>query len=45
MYTQTRFALQNVLCHFDESVQKVLEDSLLYVYPAGGEADLSLVDE
>ena len=34
-----------VLGCLDESLKKVLEDSLLDVDPAGGEADLSLVDE
>ena len=36
---------KHLLCHADESVEKVLEDILLNVDPAGGEADLSLVDE
>ena len=36
---------QLLLCHFHESVQKVLVDFLLDVYPAGCETDLSLVDE
>ena len=36
---------QLLLCHFHESVQKVLVDFLLDVYPAGCETDLSLVGE